>query len=117
MTHGTAKVDKSSFGQQDYVLSILEGVSVNLGLDVGLHLAVIIQPLDLEFTVKVTNITNDSVILHLDKVLASDDICTASGGDKDIAPGDIVLHGGLKGIDGVNFSDDDPAAKASERLS
>merc|ERR1719320_858661 len=39
--HGTAKVDKTSLGQEDEVLAILQCVPVHLGLDVGFQLAVI----------------------------------------------------------------------------
>ena len=68
MTHGTAKVDKTTLSQQDDVLAVLQGETVNLeegivplvsltnddindlylGLDVGLGPAVLLQPLDLE---------------------------------------------------------------------
>ena len=68
MTHGTAKVDKTTLSQQDDVLAVLQGETVNLeegivplvsltnddindlylGLDVGLGPAVLLQPLDLK---------------------------------------------------------------------
>ena len=41
-----------------------------------------------------SDITNDSVILHFLKVLASDDIFATSGGDKDGATIDTVIKGG-----------------------
>ena len=68
MTHGTAKVDKTTLSQQDDVLAVLQGETVDLekgmislvnltidyindlylGLDVGLGPAVLLQPLDLK---------------------------------------------------------------------
>ena len=68
MTHGTAKVDKTTLSQQDDVLAVLQGETVNLekgmvplvsltiddindlylGLDVGLGPAVLLEPLDLK---------------------------------------------------------------------
>ena len=92
VTHGTAKVDKTTLSEKDDVLSVLEGVSVDLGLDVGLELTVLLQPLDLgrkvqiktprkyfalkyifckmlkvylDLAVKVTNVANNGVVLHL----------------------------------------------------
>ena len=73
MTHGTAKVDKTTLSQQDDVLAVLQGETVNLekgmislvnltiddindlylGLDVGLGPAVLLQPLDLERKIKI----------------------------------------------------------------
>ena len=124
MSHGTSKVDKTSFSQQKDVLSVLEGVSVDLGLDVGLELAVLFEPLNFDFAVKVTNVTNDSVVLHLEEVFAGQDVFAAGGGDEDVTPGDGVLdggdlvafHGGLESVDGVDLGDDDSASESSQRL-
>ena len=79
----------------------------------------------LNLTVKVTNVTDNSIILHLEEVLASQDVLAASGGHEDVAlrhgvvhSGDLVpLHGSLESIDGVHLSHDDSAAETSERLS
>merc|ERR1719278_2136539 len=48
VTHGTAKVDQAALSQQDQVLAIGKCEPVHLRLDVGLLLAVLLQPLDLE---------------------------------------------------------------------
>lgn len=58
-------------------MPILQQVAVHLGLDVHLFHSVLIQPLDIYLHVKISNITNDSVIFHLFKVLAEDDVSTA----------------------------------------
>ena len=88
MTHGTAKVDKTTLSQQDDVLAVLQGEPVHLGLDVRLRPAVLLQPLDLgrnvqikdsalktifckklkvylDLAVKVTNVANNGIVLHL----------------------------------------------------
>merc|ERR1719481_1566468 len=124
MTHGAPKINKPSLGKQDNVLAVLEGVSVDLWLDIGLQLAVLLEPLDLDFTIEMPNVANDGIILHLNEVLAGDDIGTAGGCDEDVAPGDTVLHGGhlvslhgcLESVDGVDFSDDDPATESPQGL-
>merc|ERR1719435_55992 len=125
VTHGTAKVHKTALGKKDEVLPILKCVPVHLRLDVGFELAIIFQPLDLDLTVKVTNVTDNCVVLHLDKVLGSEDVLAASSGDKDVALAHtiihcshlIALHRCLQSIDGVHLSDDDTAAKPTQRLS
>merc|ERR1719376_1173250 len=122
VTHGTAKVHKTSLSKKDEVLPILEGVPVHLGLDVGFQLAVVLQPLNLDLTVKVPNVTDNCIILHLDKVLGSEDVLAASSGDKDVALAHtvihcshlIALHRCLQSIDGVHLSDDDTAAKPTK---
>merc|ERR1719500_1280867 len=83
------------------------------------------MPLDLDLAVEVTNVANNSVVLHLHEMFASKDISTAGGGDEDVATVNAVLHCGylisfhssLQCVDRVNFGDDDPAAEAPEGLS
>merc|ERR1711963_74355 len=94
MTHGTAEVDKTTLSEEDDVLAVLECVSVHLGLDVGLELAVLLQPLDLDLAVKVTDVADDGVVLHLEEVFASEDVLASGGGHEDVAPGHGVIHCG-----------------------
>ena len=91
MAHGTTKVDKTTLSQQDEVLAVGEGVPVHLGLDVRLLLAVLLQPLDLDLAVEVTNVADDCVVLHHHEVLAGQDVLATSGGDKDVASGKKVV--------------------------
>merc|ERR1719400_1990483 len=122
VTHGTAQVDQTSLSQQDDVLAVLESEPVHLGLDVGLQLGVLLQPLDLDLTVKVPDVADDGVILHHHEVLASDNVLAASGGHEDVTPADSIVHGGhletlaggLEGIDGVDLCDDDTTAESLE---
>ena len=107
-----------------YFINFVLGSNPNLGLDVSLGLAVLLQPLNLDLTVKVTNVAHNGVVLHLKEMLADEDVLAAGGGHEDVAPGDCVVHGGhlvalhgsLQGIDGVNLGDDDSAAEAAEGL-
>merc|ERR1719431_2027237 len=85
VTHGTAQVNKSALSQQQDVLTVGQCVAVNLRLDVGLGLAVILQPLNLDLTVEVTDVAHDGAVLHLKEVLASQDVSTAGGGHKNVA--------------------------------
>merc|ERR1712113_793161 len=86
MAHSATKVNKTTLSQQDEVLAVREGVPVHLGLDVCLLLAVLLQPLDLDLAVEVTNVADDRVVLHHHEVLAGQDVLATSGGDKDVAP-------------------------------
>merc|ERR1712133_129624 len=125
VTHGTAMIDKTTLSEKDDVLAILECVSVNLGLDIGLQLAVLLQPLDLDLAVKVTDVADNGVVLHLEEVFAGEDVLAAGGGHEDVASGDSVVHGGdlvalaggLESVDGVNLCNDDATAESSERSS
>ena len=86
MSHGAAEVDKTALGEQDDVLAVLQGEPVHLRLDVRLRPAVLLQPLDLDLAVEVTNVADDCVVLHHHEVLAGQDVLATSGGDKDVAP-------------------------------
>merc|ERR1719187_1371050 len=124
VAHGTAQVDQTALSQQDQVLAILECEPVHLGLDVGLLLAVLLQPLDLDLAVKVADVANNGVVLHHHEMLAGQDVFASSGGDKDVTPlyailhsGDLIaLHGCLQSIDGVDLSDDHPATETPQGL-
>ena len=119
VAHGTPKVDQAALSEEDEVLAVGECVPVNLGLDVGLLLAVLLQPLDLDLAVEVADVADDGVILHLHEVFAGDDVLAPGGGHEDVAPGDGVVHGGhleslaggLEGVDGVDLCHDDTATE------
>ena len=91
VAHGATKVDKTTLSQQDEVLAVGEGVPIHLRLDVRLLLAVLLQPLDLDLAVEVTNVADDCVVLHHHEVLARQDVLATSGGDKDVASGKKVV--------------------------
>merc|ERR1719458_2120027 len=91
----------------------------------GLMLVLVLQfsqPLDLDLAVEVTNVANNSVVLHLHEMFAGKDISTAGGGDEDVATVNAVLHCGylisfhssLQCVDRVNLGDDHPASEAPE---
>ena len=119
MTHGTAEIDQTALSKEDDVLAVLESEPVHLGLDVGLQLGVLLQPLDLDLAVEVADVADDGVILHLHEVLAGDDVLAPRGGHEDVTPGDGIVHGGhleslagcLESVDGVNLCHDDTATE------
>ena len=88
---------------------------VYLWLDVDLLFAIFFDPLDVDLAVKVTNVTDDGVVLHGLEVFAGDDVLAAGGGDEDVGLGARLLHGhhlvalarGLQGVDRVDLKMDD----------
>lgn len=107
---GAAKVEKTSLGEDDDAVSLLEDELVNLGLDVhalgDLHEAV-----HVDLVVEVTDVADDSVVLHLAHGLGHEDTLVTGGGDEDVGGVDdvlkgadgVTLHAGLKGADGVDL--------------
>ncbi len=64
MSHGATQVDESALGQEDDVVAILQGESVDLWLDVCLFDCVVLQPLDVNLAIEVTDVADDGVVLH-----------------------------------------------------
>lgn len=119
---GASEVDETSLSEEDDVSSGRHGVSVDLGLDVADLLGVGLEPGNVNFNVKVTNVADDGVLLHGGEVLADNDVPASGGGDEDLAlrsglvhGGDFVAgHRGLKSVDGVNLGDDDSGTVRAE---
>ena len=120
---GTAKVDKTTLGEEDDVLAV-ELVAVNLGLDVLDGLGVGLQPGHVNLNVEVTDVADNGVVAHGLEVTANKDVTATGGGDEDLTNGGSRLHGvnlvtldgGLEGVDGVNLSDDDTGTHGVESL-
>ena len=123
VAHGAAQVDQTTLSQEDDVLAVGEGEPVHLGLDVSLELSVLLQPLDLDLTVEVSDVADNGVVLHLHEVLAGEDVLAAGGGHEDVTLGDGLVHsgdlkpfaGGLEGVDGIHLGHDDTTAEPLER--
>lgn len=95
VAHSTTQVHQPALCQQDDVVARLEEVAVHLRLDVHLLHTVLVQPLDVDLNVKMTDVADDGVITHGTEVFASNDITASSGGDKDGGTLlDGILHGG-----------------------
>ena len=100
------------------------GVSIDLRLDVGDALGVLLQPRNVDLDVKVTDVANDGILLHDTEVVTSNDVSAPSGSNEDVSLGGSLLHGGdlvtghsgLQRVDGVDFGDDDSRAVRSKRL-
>ena len=122
---GASQVDETTLSEEDDVAAVLHEVAVDLGLDAGDRLVVLLQPGNVDFDVEVTDVADDGVIGHLLEVLASQDVTATSGGDEDLTLGSSLLHGGnleardgsLESVDGIDLSNDNAGTHGVESLS
>lgn len=104
--------------------AVVHEVAVDLGLDAGDRLGVLLEPGNVDFDVEVTDVADNGVVGHLLEVLASQDVTATSGGDEDLTLGSGLLHGGdleagngsLESVDGVDLSNDDAGTHGVEGL-
>lgn len=121
---GTAQVDETALSEKDDVTAVLHQVAVNLGLDVGDGLSVLLEPSNVDFDIEVTDVADNGIVGHSLEVNASQDVTAAGGGNEDLTLRSSLLHGGdlvagnggLEGVDGINLSDDDTSTHAVESL-
>jgi len=116
VTGSTTQVQKTALSQEDDTVAIGEDVTINLILDVGaLDAGEALKTLKIDLVVEVTDVADDSVVLHLSHMFGHDDVLVTSGGDKDIGGVNdrldslnlVALHACLECADGVDLSDDD----------
>ena len=96
-------------------MTVGEGVLVDLRLDVEADdTGEVLQLVYLDLIVKVADVADDGLILHLAHVVDGDDVAIAGGGDEDVAllhsllhRGDLeAFHSGLQGADGVDLGNE-----------
>jgi len=126
VTGGATEVHESSLGKDDDTVTIGEYVAVDLVLDVdNLHAGPFIHTFHIDFVIEVTDVCDNSVVLHGSHVLGHDDTLVTGGGDVDIGGGEnrfdsldlVTFHAGLEGADGVNFSDNNTSTAGLHGLS
>jgi len=119
VTSGASQVKETALGKEDNTMTIGELVAINLVLDVlDLDAGVLIKSFGVNFVIEMANVSNNSVVLHLGHMFDHDDVFVAGGSDIDVCGSEdvfdtfdfVTFHAGLKGADGVNFSDDNAAA-------
>eukprot|EP01002_Notosolenus_urceolatus_P008839 NODE_333_length_2218_cov_2290.191793_g264_i0.p2 GENE.NODE_333_length_2218_cov_2290.191793_g264_i0~~NODE_333_length_2218_cov_2290.191793_g264_i0.p2 ORF type:complete len:691 (-),score=252.53 NODE_333_length_2218_cov_2290.191793_g264_i0:39-2111(-) len=112
-------------GRHVILLAAVQGVAVDLGLHLDLLLGNLVQGSNLDLGVKVANVAHNGIVHHLLEVLRGDDVVIASGSHNNVALVNnilhnihlVALHQSLKGIDGVNLSDDHAGTKVAQGLS
>jgi len=120
---GASQVQQASLGKDDDAVVVGPDELVNLGLDVvpsgGLH-----QTVHVDLVVKVSDVSNDGVVLHLLHGLLHQNSLVSGGGDENVGPANNVVEGGdgealharLQGADGVNLSDVNDGAAGAHGL-
>jgi hypothetical protein len=113
----TPKVHQTTLSKDnDASVGLREHPAVSLGLDGdALDTRVGLETVHVDLIVKVTDVANNGIVLHLPHVVNHDDVLVASGGHNDVSLGENILQGknlealheGLEGTDGVNLSHDD----------
>ena len=88
---GATQVDQTAFGQQDDPVAGGEDDMIHLGLN--LFPLVLLQGSDLDFVVKVADVADNGLILHLQHMLVGYDVVVAGAGHKDIGLVSSILHG------------------------
>src|SRR5437899_2925885 len=125
VTCGTAKVYQTTFGQQEDLVAIWEGVFIYPSFDVGaLDSFGRVQLVDLNFVIKMSDVRHDGLVLHPLDMFEPDYIEVAGSGDVDVATTKglfngshfVTFHRGLQRIDRIDLRDDDARALTTERL-
>lgn len=127
MASSAPKVHETTLSKDnDASVGLREDPAVGLRLDGdALDTRVGLKAEHVNLIVKVTNVANDGIVLHLPHVVNHYDVLVASGGHKDVSLRDNIfqgedletLHKGLEGTDGVNLSNDDTGTSLLESSS
>ena len=89
---GASQVEKTSFSQHNDTVAIREDEAITLRLDVlPLDSLPVHEASHVDLIVKVTNVANNGVVLHLGHVGCHDDVLVASGGHKDVTGVQAVI--------------------------
>jgi hypothetical protein len=74
MSGGASEIQESTLGKDDDTVTVWEGVSVNLWLNLLMADAwVCLDSSHIDFVIKMTDVSNDGIILHLGHMLSHDD--------------------------------------------
>merc|ERR1711881_115180 len=123
---GASQIQQAAAGQDDHAVSIWEHETIDLGLDVLDPDALkTLKSSHVDLVVKVANVANNGVVLHLLHVLERDDVKVASGGSEDINFTDTLVHGHhletlhacLQGANGIALGHQDTSATTAESKS
>src|SRR5277367_2486320 len=122
MTSSTTKIDEATLREENDMVSVGEKESIHLRFNVDDALGRLLEPGNIDFNIKMTDITDNSVVLHGVEMCSSDDIATSGCGDKDVSLRSGFFHGddfvtfktGLESVDRIDFCDKDAGAHAYE---
>merc|ERR1712014_6883 len=94
VTSGTPEVQQTASSQDNDAVAIWELEAVDLRLDVlDLDASEALETSHVNLIVKVTDVADNSIVLHFLHVVQSDDVEVAGGGHEDVCVGHSLLHG------------------------
>jgi hypothetical protein len=124
MSRGATKVYQATFCQKDNVFAgFFNLVAINLRLNLSPHSVILIlQPSNINFNIKMTNVATDGIVTHFFEVVAKNDISTSSSGNKDVTARNNIcqgnnfesFHGSLKSVDRIYLSYENTGTHATE---
>ena len=121
MTRSAAKVYEATFGKNYHRMTVREHVLIHLRLDVVfLDAGPFFEVSHHYLVVKMTDVADDRLVLHLRHLLCGDDVAVAGAGNVDVAVWERVIHSGylktfhssLQCANRVDFRNQNPCAKA-----
>jgi len=86
MTSSATEVQKSALSQYNDTMTIWEFISINLCLNLNtLNAWILIETSHVNFIIKMTNVTNNSIVLHLGHIGSHNDVFVSCSSDEDIS--------------------------------
>ena len=115
MAGGASEVKETTLSKDEDTVSIGELPAIELRLNILLlDTRVVLETLHVDLIIEVTDVTNNSIVLHLSHMRGHNDVLVSGGGDEDVGLLDdsldsldlITFHTGLKSTDWITFCDD-----------
>ena len=115
MAGGVPEVQESAFREDDDTVVVFKDPSVDLGLDVDFGDWEFLETLEVDLVVEVTDVSDNSVVLHLSHVGGSDNVFVSGTSDEHVNIMDhlfdsdnfVPLHTSLESTDRVDLRDKD----------
>merc|ERR1712087_190736 len=98
---GATQIDQSSTGQNNDMSSAGYSVPINLWFDILFAGTVFFQPWNIDFAIKMSNVTNNSVFWQFFKMVSLNDSLATGGGNNQISSMcNIIKSGNFKSLHG-----------------
>src|SRR5438132_5058447 len=125
MTGSAAKVQETTFGEDENAVAIRKYPLVVLRLDIDLSdSSDFLETGHIDFIIEVPDITHNGLILHSRHVLGSNNVAIAGRRNEDVSLGEhalqsldlVTLHRCLQGTNRIDLCDHNARALTSQRL-
>lgn len=125
MSSSATEIEETTLSKDDDTMAIGEFVAIDLVFDVNfLDTGVFIKTIHINLVVKMTDVTNDSVVFHLGHVVSHNDALVTCCSDVDVCGLEdrfesldlVTLHAGLERTDWIAFSDNNTCSTSFHSL-